>query len=135
MSFLFSFFVLPFVLIGMLLSCKDLYLFLKKRMGPDSAAKAGKIAFVFAVVSAGLIAAPHFLIGAIGAFSYVLAAVYCVYLVVGAVHVWQWLNLIRRVEDGDPSNDPKFHDEGKSGDCGCPSKKGDAGKPTPPASK
>ena len=130
MSFLFSFFVLPFVLVGMVLCAKNIYFYLLKhpKLGQSAPNKAGLVTFVFTGVSAGLIAAPHFLTGAFGVFNYVLAAVYLTYIVVGLTHSWKWIRLIWAVEDNDPTNDPKLPgDEAKDGtagngkvDCGCP---------------
>lgn len=133
MSFLFSLPMVFIVGIGMLLSCRDLYFLAKKRY---NAAKAGKIAFIFGVVSAGLIAAPHFFtVGVLGYAQYLLAGLYLLFLVNGALHAWRWFRLIRAAEDGNPNNDPVIPGEDKAGgkgDCGCPGKK-DTGGSEPPA--
>jgi len=135
MSFLFSLFVVPFVVLGLLLTTKSIYFWLRKhpKLGQSAPNKAGLVAFIFAGLSAGLIAAPHFLTGALGLFNYVLAVVYVTFIVVGLVHVWKWLRLIWIVEDGDPTNDPKLSgDHEAHGDCGCPPK-ADEAKPAAPA--
>src|SRR4030095_3820504 len=130
MSFLFSVFVLPFVLLGMLVSAKNIYLKLRKH--PRLAKNAGLATVIFTGLSAALISAPHFLTGAFGIFHYVLAAVYVTYICVGLYKTYQWARLILILEDGDPTNDPTFPGEksGKDADCGCPGKKDGAAAPT-----
>ena len=131
MSFLFSIFVLPFVLLGMLVSAKNIYLKLRKQ--PRLASKAGLVTVIFTGLSAALISAPHFLTGAFGIFHYVLAAVYVTYIIVGLYKAYQWARLILILEDGDPTNDPVFPGDEKSAhgdDCGCPGKKDGTAPPT-----
>lgn len=139
MSFLFSFFVLPFVLIGMLLSAKNIYFYLMKhpKLGFSSPNKAGLVTFVFTGVSAGIIAAPHFVTGAFGVFAYFLAVVYLTYIIVGLTHTWKWIQLIWAAEDADPTNDPKLPGDAQArtaGD-GNASNKNATGPAAPPKSK
>jgi len=138
MSFLFSIFVLPFVLLGMLVSAKNIYLKLRKH--PRFAKNAGLATVIFTGLSAALISAPHFLTGAFGIFHYVLAAVYVTYICVGLFKAYQWARLIFILEDGDPTNDPTFPGDtkaaGPDADCGCPGKKDGTAPPSDkPASK
>lgn len=130
MSFLFSFFVLPIVLVGLIVSAKNLYLYLLKhpQLKASDPNTAGLATFLFAGLSAGLIAAPHFLTGAVGLFHYVLAVVYVSFLVVGITRIWKWVRLVKAVEDGDPANDPTFPEDKAKPSTGNP------GTPAAPAS-
>lgn len=138
MSFLFSLPMVIVVFFGMLLTCRNLYLALVKRMGEGKRATAGKVTFVFCAVSAGLIAAPQFFtFGALGYLQYILAAVYLTFLVTGAINLWKVARLVWAALDTNPNNDPVIPGEDKAGEhkgsCGCPGKKDAAdGDPSPP---
>ncbi len=129
MSFLFSLPMVFVVFFGMVLTCRNLYMFLQKRLSPEKRGAAGKTTFVFGIVSAGLIAAPQFFtFGALGVFQYVLAAVYLTFLVTGAINLWKVGRIVWAALDTNPNNDPVIPGDGKStsddkGDCGCPGKK------------
>lgn len=128
MSFLFSLPMVFVVFFGMLLTCRNLYMFLVKRMGEGKRSEAGKATFVFGAVAAGVIAAPQFFeFGALGYFQYVLAAVYVTFLVTGALNLWKVGRIVLAALDTNPHNDPVLPgdkgDTGDKGDCGCPDKK------------
>ena len=130
MSFLFSLPIALFVFFGLMLTCRNLYMFLVKRMGEEKKGVAGKTTFIVGAVGAGLIAAPHFFtFGALGYFQYVIAAAYLTFLVTGAINLWSVGRIVIAALDTNPNNDPVIPGDGKSsgGDaksgCGCPGKK------------
>ena len=124
MNFIFSLFFAPVILIGLVMSVKDLYFYLANH--PKlSRGKAGVVAFFFAGISSALLAVPHVFTAALGAFNYVVAAVTALFIIVGLWHAWKWGKLIIAVEDNDPSNDPTVGKGTTGGDAtkGDPDKK------------